>query len=111
MARVKGSYCTVTQAPGLQKVWQAMRVFRRFTTADLLMTVEVGESAVMKYCRALARAGYLQCARPRTSGRAGSRDVWQLVRDSGPLAPIRRWDGNGVYDRNDGIAWPFGQVG
>jgi hypothetical protein len=92
MARIKGSYSTVSQAPGLQKVWQAMRVMRRFTTAELLMTTDASESAVMKYSRALAQAGYLRCVRARVSGRAGSRDVWQLVRDTGPLAPIRRWD-------------------
>ena len=107
MARLHGSYSTTTQAPGLQRVWQAMRVLRRFSTAELMMTTDASESAVMKYVRALARAGYLQCAKPRCSGRAGSRDVWQLTRDSGPLAPIRRWDGSGVYDRNAGVAWPL----
>jgi hypothetical protein len=95
MARTRGSYSTVSQAPGLQTIWQAMRVMRRFTTADLLMTTDMGESAVLKYCRGLAQAGYLRLAQPRVSGRAGSRDVWQLVRDTGPLAPIRRWDGSG----------------
>ena len=107
MARIKGAYSTTTQAPGLQRVWQAMRVLRRFTTAELLITTDASESAIMKYSRALARAGFLHCVRPRFSGRAGSRDVWQLVRDTGPLAPIRRWDGSGVFDRNFGTVFAF----
>lgn len=105
MARVAGAYSTASQAPALHRVLQAMRIMRRFTTAELVMTSDIGESAVMKYCRALAQAGFLRCVLPRVSGRAGSRDVWQLVRDTGPHAPIRRWDGSGVYDRNTGQAW------
>lgn len=108
MARVKGAYCTVTQAPGLRRAWQAMRVLRRFTTADIIMTAEVGESACRKYIRALARAGFLAHERERVSGRAGSRELWRLARDTGPKPPIRRWDGNGVFDQNTGVEWAFG---
>lgn len=107
MARVKGAYCTTTKAPGLQRAWQAMRVLRRFTTADVIMTAEVGESACRKYLRGLALTGFVALERERVSGRAGSRDVWRLVRDTGPKAPIRRWDGTGVYDPNTGDAWVF----
>lgn len=107
MARIKGAYCTTTKAPGLQRAWQAMRVLRRFTTADVIMTAEVGESACRKYLRGLALTGFLVLERGRVSGRAGSRDVWRLVRDTGPVAPIRRWDGTGVFDPNTGDAWVF----
>ncbi len=106
MARTFGSYNVATQAPGLQQVWQAMRIMRGgFTTATLLTTADTGESAVHKYTRALARAGYLRLVKPRMSGHTGSRDLWALVRDTGPLAPIRRHDGSGVYDPNTGLAW------
>lgn len=105
MARTEQAYSTSSQAPALQRVWQSMRVMRRFTTADLQTTAEAGETAVLKFTRALHQAGFLRLDKPIVSGRPGSRNVWLLVRDSGPLPPIRREDGSGVYDPNTGIAW------
>lgn len=106
MARTPQAYSTASQAPGLQQVWQAMRIMRaRFTTGDLLTTAQTSESAVHKYCRGLARAGFLRLVQARVSGRPGSRDVWALVRDTGPTAPIRRKDNSAVYDPNTGVVW------
>ncbi|HQQ71924.1 MAG TPA: hypothetical protein PLL92_16685 [Alicycliphilus sp.] len=106
MARPLGSYSTTSVAPALQQVWQSMRIMRsRFTTADLLVTTTSDLSTVHRYCRALACAGYLRRVMPRVNGRPGSRDVWALVRDSGPIAPIRRHDGSGVFDPNTGTVW------
>ena len=105
MARTVAAYSTAHTAPRQQPVWQAMRIQRRFTTRDLLTTADCGESQVHKYCRALAQAGFLRLHQARVSGRPGSRDVWLLVRDSGPTAPIRRHDGSGVFDPNTGVAW------
>lgn len=110
MGRTVGAYSTRHQAPRLQQVWQSMRVLRRFTTADLLTTAACGQSQVHKYCRALARTGYLRLHLARVSGRPGSRDVWLLVRDSGPEAPIRRQDGSGVYDPNTRAVHPVQQA-
>lgn len=105
MARTEAAYSTASQAPALQRVWQSMRIMRRFTSADLMTTSEAGETAVQKYVRALAAAGYLRLVQARVSGRPGSRDVWLLLRDSGPLAPIRRRDGTGVFDSNTHQVW------
>jgi len=105
MARTEAAYSTTSQAPALQRVWQSMRIMRRFTSADLMTTSEAGETAVHKYVAALAAAGYLRLAVARVSGRPGSRDVWLLVRDSGPLAPIRRRDRTGVFDTNTQQVW------
>ncbi len=103
MARTEGAYSTTSaRAPMLHRVWTSMRVMRRFTSADLQTTAEAGETAVQKFCRALLQAGYLVIAKPRVSGRPGSRDLYVLVRDTGPLPPIRREDGSGVYDQNTG---------
>lgn len=106
MPRTTHAYSSCSQAPGLQQVWQSMRIMRaRFTTGDLLTTAETSESAVHKYCRGLARAGFLRLVQARVSGRPGSRDVWALVRDTGPTAPIRRKDNTAVFDPNTGTAW------
>ena len=105
MARVRGAYSTASQGPALGRVWQCMRVMRRFTRGQLMTTAEAGETAVQKYVRALADAGYLRLVAPRVNGRPGSQDEWQLVRDSGPQPPIRRKDGNGVFDPNTHVAW------
>lgn len=105
MARTVGAYSTASVAPRLQQVWQSMRIQRRFTTADLLTTADAGKSQVHKYCCALAKAGYLRLQVPRVSGRPGSRDLWVLVRDSGPTAPIARKDRTGVYDPNTRVVW------
>ena len=94
----------------LARVWQSMRVMRRFTTANLQATAEAGESAVRKYLMALRQAGYVRLVQARSSGHAGSRDVWALVRDSGPAAPIRRADGSGVYDPNTGALYVLDAV-
>lgn len=107
MARTVGAYSSQAQAPGLQQAWQAMRVMRRFTSADILVTAAVGESALHKYLQLLGRTGYIRLAQPRVSGRPGSRHVWAMVRDTGPVAPIRRKDGTGVFDRNTCKVWPL----
>jgi len=104
MARTNGATSTRSSAVATQQAWQAMRVMKRFTTADLLTVASIGESMVHKYVHALATSGHLRCVQPRVSGRPGSRDVWQLVRDTGPKAPIKRWKG-GVYDANTGVAY------
>lgn len=106
MPRTLGAYSTRAQAPGLQRLWQGMRILRRFTVVDLVAVAEVGESATGKYVRALARAGFVRLVRALQSGLAGSRNVWQLVRGAdSPTAPIVRKDGSGVYDPNTGVAW------
>ena len=111
MPRSFSDYSQASQAPALQRAWQSMRVMRRFTTHDVMTTAEIGESALQKYVRSLHGAGFLKLVTPRVSGRPGSRDMWMLVRDSGPLAPIRRKDGTGVFDVNTKCAWgPDGKL-
>lgn len=105
MARTQGAYSTAARGPALQRVWQVMRVLKTFTRKQVIATAEAGETAVQKYIRALADAGYLQLQAARVNGSPGSHDVWRLVRDSGPVAPIRRKDGNGVFDPNTQSVW------
>lgn len=106
MARLPGAYSTTSDAVMTRRVWQAMRMLRTFSVADLEVTAEAGKSVAERYVRALSAAGFLRLVRPRVSGRAGSRNVWQLVRDTGPLPPIRRKDRSGVFDQNTQEAYP-----
>lgn len=69
------------------RMWVAMRTLRRFTTADLQATAEVGDGHARKYVRALVRAEYLRCVKPTASGRAAGHAIYSLVRDTGPHAP------------------------
>ncbi|MCW5666494.1 MAG: hypothetical protein KIT35_21900 [Piscinibacter sp.] len=105
MSRTEGARSRATCAPGLQQAWTSMRVLRRFTTAELEATGSLKRRALQEFCRVLHGARYLRLVQPRVSGRPGSYDVWQLVRDSGPVAPVRRKDGETVYDRNTGAVW------
>lgn len=106
MARTHGALSTHTAARKQQQLWQAMRVMRRFTTLDLLTTCEgVSIDLVWRFVRPLHWAGYLYLEQPRVSGRPGSRDLWALVRDSGPLAPIVYRYERGVADQNTGERW------
>lgn len=105
MARTTGAYSKHSVAPGLQRAWQSMRIMRSFTCPDISTTAELQIRTVRIYMRALRRAGFVRLARRRAQTSPGSFDVWALVRDSGPQAPIARRDGSGVYDRNTGISW------
>jgi hypothetical protein len=105
MARTAGATSRASTAPQLQRIWQSMRVLRRFTAAELQAAAAAGKSQVGKYLSALKGAKIVRIAQPRVSGRPGSYDVWQLVRDLGPLAPILRKDGAAVFDPNGQRAW------
>ena len=72
-----------------RKVWQSMRIMRRFTTPDLCRTASATESNVRKFVRRLAIHGYVAVQTKNQSGFAGSRTVWRLVRDVGPDYPMR----------------------
>lgn len=72
---------------GRARMWQSMRVLRRFTVADIVAAGEVGESAATKYVRFLRQAGYLRVAQAKREGVTGGHAVYVLVRDTGPHAP------------------------
>jgi len=87
-----------------QRIWQSMRIMRRFTRVDLAMTAEVSPAAVNGYIMPLMRAGYVAKVRERQrTGRgcvAGDFSVYRLVQNTGPHAP-RHWRTRGlVYDVN-----------
>ncbi len=95
------------------RAWRAMRVRRKFSIADLVMLTAQGgerdpESNLLKYVRALTRAGILVELKHReapTSLTSNGAKRWWLMesRDPGPLAPTVRWQRNQVYDPNSEV--------
>jgi hypothetical protein len=90
----------------LKQAWQSMRVMRRFTQAELLTVAPaVTPSLLKRYVRSLTDAGFLRIVQARVNGRPGSSNVYMLVRDTGPVPPLRHTDGKGMHDGNTGITY------
>jgi len=81
-----------------QKLWQSMRIMRRFTLPQLMATSGATESPTRAYVNALKRAGFLAVRRP-AQGMAGAYAVYQLLQDSGPQHPTTN-SIQVVYDPN-----------
>lgn len=90
-----------------QQAWNSIRVLKRFTSAQIEATAEIQEENLRKYLKALDRAGYLVLCRPKQNGKPMGHAVWRLARDSGPRAPLVRFDGSGVYDPNHDALYPW----
>lgn len=99
-----GSHKQQCAAEGRARIWQAVRVMRRFKVADIEMATELKNGAIGLFLRTLARAGYLQVV---FKARGLRPTVYQLVRDSGPLPPMRRTDGSGMWDQNTQQLYPL----
>lgn len=83
---------------GRQRIWNALRVLRKFTSAEVMATSEQGEDAIKKYLKALLDGGYLRIGTPKREGVAGGHRGYVLIRDTGPLAP--RVSNDGLVDPN-----------
>jgi hypothetical protein len=102
----------VSQGSGVDNMWRTMRMSRDFDPDELVLlsttdSVSVDIKTAQAYCSKLLKAGYLkvlQKAQPLERKRAR----YQLIRDTGPLAPkiqrIKRvWDQNlGTYAQEVG---------
>jgi len=89
MAGIEGQV-QVNRRPGTAraKMWQSMRILRRFSIPDLCRTSGAGRENAKKFAAALERHGVVRrCA--SHDGRPGVHNVWQLVRDTGPQYPAR----------------------
>lgn len=91
-----------------QRIWNALRTLKKLTVDDILMRIIDGDerdprSNVLKYVRALARAGYVQAMpqreRPLNPTSNGCRR-WLLITDTGPDAPVHRVRRDTLYDPN-----------
>jgi hypothetical protein len=87
------------------KLWQSMRVLLRFDIAQLVVTTEAKRSNAQDYVSRLVASGYLrQAQKANPSARRGA--LYQLVRDTGPRAPITRKTG-ATYDPNNGETYHY----
>lgn len=91
-------------SPAKDKLWQSMRIMRTFSAPELAAVSEVHVTTADKYVRALHNAGFLRRVAEHKPGQPGTSDTYTLVRNTGPLSPIRHKKG-GVYDRNSDIRW------
>ena len=87
-----------------QKLWNNMKISRKFTISELLSTISVGESTARNFVTYLLKTGYVVeksrlPSKKRLSVMNGKEIEWLLIRDTGRLAPIVRKDG--CWDQNE----------
>jgi len=73
-----------------QRMWQSMRILRRFCLPDLARTAEVKIDNARKYVLALERHGFLvsSSASDYTRGKRGVYKHWSIRRNPGPDHPL-----------------------
>ncbi len=81
------------------RAWEAMRILRQFTSADLATTAEIGADNCKDYLHGLSVHGYIALARPVANGQPGGHALWRLIKNTGPHAPRLHADGF-LYDPN-----------
>ncbi|XGV94662.1 MAG: hypothetical protein ACAF41_18170 [Leptolyngbya sp. BL-A-14] len=80
------------------QIWSAIRILQTFRLPDLHINSEIAKSSIKKYVRYLLQTGYLEIIEPRLNG-SKSYNLYLLIRNSGPLAPIVRRN-HTVFDPN-----------
>ena len=71
------------------KIWQSMRILRRFSISDLCRTAGAKRTNVRKFVKRLEVHGYVAQQGNFTGGRAGIFRGLRLVKDTGPVYPMR----------------------
>lgn len=90
---------------GRQKLWNNMKIARKFTVADLLSTVSVAKTSAQEYVNKLLKAGYLEVIRPKQYF-PNSEPKYLLIRDTGRLSP--QVLSEGCWDRNQEKLYQYG---
>ncbi len=70
------------------RIWQSIRIMRRFTIPDLCRTANAGRWNVKKFVQGLERHGYIAGQKGFCPGRPGVHKVWRLINDTGPEHPL-----------------------
>lgn len=91
---------------GRRRCWNAMRVLRRFTVAEIAQGGEVAYSSAGLYIRKLVQSGYLRCI--QSPNEDISFATYTLIRNSGSLNPVVTKEG--VRDQNTGNFFEFKRV-
>jgi len=85
---------------GQEKIWKVIRGLNsEFTVDDLMVLTEEGRSTVSVYVARLHRAGYLRKTGIRRMERGRGQNLYRLIRNTGPRAPMQR---RCLYDPNTG---------
>ncbi|WP_368166047.1 hypothetical protein [Aeromonas sp. R9-1] len=93
-----------------QKMWNAMKISRFFTLADLSMLSGVDDSRACGFTNFLLRAGYVRLAEGIDGFKVkGDQRRYQLIRDTGRYAPMVRARQGGCWDQNEQLFYPFGE--
>lgn len=90
-----------------EKLWRVMQINPKFTTYTLEAHTQADYVNVRKYLQSLVRAGYVRIIAERRSGQRGGHAVYKLARNTGPLPPIRRRGGDGMFDQNEQKFYPY----
>ncbi len=89
MPGVRGMQHTAHRKNALRsKIWQSMRILRRFTIVDLCRTTGARRDNVKKFVRRLEVHGYVAQHGTYVGGRAGIFRGLRLVKDVGPRYPL-----------------------
>lgn len=83
-----------------QRLWNAMIVQKRFTVPQLARLAEASVPMTRSYLKALRRIRYVRMACPAQKGQFGGHAHWQLVCNTGPVAPLISAQDQGVLDLN-----------
>lgn len=83
--RLRKDGTPVTQGQGRQQMWNAMRIIKQFSPADLALNAttddhKVAENEARDYCKMLCHAGYLRVSVPHKTGSAGKPGSGQRAR-------------------------------
>jgi len=72
-----------------QKMWQSMRILKRFSIPDILRTVPGATySNALSFFGRLDQAGFIGKVGNYVSGRAGEYQAYALLKDTGPVMPV-----------------------
>jgi hypothetical protein len=80
-----------------EKVWKVIRNLRDFTYDDVCALTGVTYGRVTTYLLTLYQAGYIRLAGKRTEGDGRRKNIWRLVKSTGPKPPLLK---RCLYDPN-----------
>lgn len=91
-----------------QKMWNSMKIGRAFALQDLMLTCDVSNVTASNFVEKLVRAGYVRVLQRKQSRMPIAMRIparFQLIRDTGRFAPMKRPDG--FWDQNEQRLYAF----